>query len=225
MPRPSPRSTRRRTLFISLAILVLVAIGFLIYAVATGLFVSGPKEIAPAAQLSEPVSIPEEAPRAEAPAAIPEEAVIPPAETEVPVGYARGNRAPDFTLRSLDGEAVSLSDFRGHMVILDFWASWCTPCRVSMPTLHALWGHYRDQGVVLVGVSLDRTESDARSYLKANGFSGMVALWESMTASQAVAKMYGVVGIPRTLVIDADGVVRFAGHPATLTSTLIELYL
>ena len=148
-----------------------------------------------------------------------------PATAEPPIGYARGSRAPDFTLRSLGGEPVTLSDFRGHIVVLDFWASWCGPCRTSMPDLHALWEGYRDRGVILIGVSLDRSETDARAYLQANSFRGMIALWDSVAASQAVARAYGVIGIPRTIVIDADGIVRFAGHPATLSGTLIDLYL
>jgi peroxiredoxin len=148
-----------------------------------------------------------------------------PAATEPPIGYARGSRAPDFTLRSLGGETVTLSDFRGHIVVLDFWASWCGPCRTSMPNLHALWESYRDRGVILIGVSLDRSEADAQAYLQANPFAGMIALWDSVSASQAVARAYGVIGIPRTIVIDADGIVRFAGHPATLSGSLIDLYL
>jgi len=67
---------------------------------------------------------------------------------------------------------VTLSGFRGHIVVLDFWASWCGPCRTSMPNLHALWEGYRDRGVILVGISLDRNESDARAYLQAHPFAG-----------------------------------------------------
>jgi peroxiredoxin len=169
-------------------------------------------------------------PAAEAPTADAAQAPISspaerPVAEEPPIGYARGNRAPGFTLRSLGGETVTLSDFRGHIVVLDFWASWCGPCRTSMPNLHALWEGYRDRGVILIGISLDRSETDARAYLQANPFAGMIALWDSVAASQAVARAYGVIGIPRTIVIDADGIVRFAGHPATLSGSLIDLYL
>ncbi|MGD9675640.1 MAG: redoxin domain-containing protein [Candidatus Bipolaricaulia bacterium] len=150
---------------------------------------------------------------------------VPAAVDSLPIGYARGNRAPDFTLRSLDGEAVTLSSFHGSVVILDFWASWCGPCRTSMPALHALWETYRERGVALITISLDRSETDARTYLRARSLEGTVALWDSVAASQAVARQYGVVGIPRTIVIDAEGIVRFAGHPATLSGSLIELYL
>jgi len=146
-------------------------------------------------------------------------------DESIPVGANVGDRAPDFTLRSLAGEQVTLSSLRGKVIILDFWASWCSPCRVSMPTIHALWQKYRDQGVVLIGVSLDRSESAAEGYLKANGYTDIIALWESIYASQAVARKYGVTGIPHTFVIDRNGIIRFANHPAYLTGSLIESLL
>jgi len=136
-----------------------------------------------------------------------------------------GQRAPNFTLRSLTGDSVSLSDFRGRVVILDFWASWCGPCRVSFPALHALWESYASRGVDLIGVSLDRSESSARGYLSNAGYGDMIALWESYAASSAVAAAYCVGGIPHTLIIDREGRVRYAGHPARLTSSALEAIL
>lgn len=138
------------------------------------------------------------------------------------VGPRVGERAPDFTLRTLDGATVSLSQFRGRVVILDFWASWCSPCRATMPTLHALWREVADRGVELVGVSLDRSADAASAYLKANGFRDMVALWDSYAAAQAVATQYRVTGIPHTFIIDRAGIVRFNNHPARLERAAIE---
>lgn len=237
------RSKSRRRLLVILLIAGVAAIGVLIYVFAFGpLAPQSPTvsqepasartpspETAPVTEEAPMVDTAED-PTAQAPSTPAPVADIPPARSpapveDLPIGYARGDRAPEFALRSLDGESVRLSSYRGHMVILDFWASWCGPCRTSMPALHALWEGYRDRGVVLIGISLDRAESDARAYLRANRFDGMIALWDSVTASQAVARAYGVAGIPRTLVIDADGVVRFVGHPATLSATLIDLYL
>jgi len=147
----------------------------------------------------------------------PAPAVIPAA-----IGTRIGERAPDFTLPSLDGTSVSLSQFRGSIVILDFWASWCSPCRATMPAVHDLWRGVADRGVVLIGVSLDRTADAAATYLRENSFGDMVALWGSLAAAQAVAEQYRVVGIPHTFVIDRAGIVRFNNHPARLDRTDLD---
>ncbi len=140
------------------------------------------------------------------------------------VGHRVGDVAPSFTLPTLDGEPTSLADYAGRVVILDFWASWCVPCRLSMPSLEAM---ARDLGddVVLVGVSLDRTETEARSYVTAKDYTDLVPLYGSLTQARAVAGDYGVLGIPRTFVIDRDGIVRFAGHPSRLSRSLVESLL
>ncbi len=147
---------------------------------------------------------------------------LPPVESSVPVGINVGERAPDFTLPDLDGRSVSLSDFRGHVVILDFWASWCPPCRASMPKLREYYEEFKDRGIVLLGVSLDRSASDARSYLEANGYHDLIALWGSVSASQGVAREYGIYGIPHTFVLDPEGVIRFSGHPLRLTESFLS---
>jgi len=146
-------------------------------------------------------------------------------EPALSIGPRPGQLAPDFTLRSLRGEPVTLSGFRGQVVILDFWASWCAPCKITFPALHALWQHFIDRDVVLVGVSLDRSRADADAYLTAAGYDDMIAVWESRTASLAVADRFAVEGIPHTLVIDPDGVVRYKGHPTGLTREALEKIL
>jgi len=146
----------------------------------------------------------------------------PGAPVAVPTGISVGETAPEFTLKDLDGKSVSLSDYRGEVVIIDFWASWCAPCRSSMPGLKELQKAYQDQGVVMIGVSLDRTEGDAANYLKDNGYDNVIGLWESISASQKVARLYGVSGIPHTLVLDRYGIIRFVDHPLRLTSAVIE---
>jgi len=147
------------------------------------------------------------------------------AETDEPAfGNQVGDMAPPFSLPTFDGETVSLADYRGRLVILDFWASWCVPCRLSMPTLEAIAGELGGD-VILLGVSLDRSEADARAYVQAKAYTDLVAVYGSLTAARAVASTYGVLGIPRTFVIDRDGVVRFAGHPSLLRRDLIESLL
>ncbi len=140
------------------------------------------------------------------------------------VGHRVGDVAPVFTLPALDGKPIALSDYRGRLVILDFWASWCVPCRLSMPSLAAM-AEELGEDVVLVGVSLDRSEVDARSYVDTRDYTNLIALYGSLSAARAVADDYGVRGIPRTFVIDREGVVRFAGHPNLLKRATIEAFL
>jgi len=125
--------------------------------------------------------------------------------------------APDFSLESLDGEIVTLSEFRGNVVIIDFWATWCSPCLKSFPSLHAMVDRHQDRGVVLLLVSLDRTAKRARDYLVENGYSTEAVLWESLDAAREVRDLFGVVGIPRTFILDRDGFIRYSGHPGKLT--------
>jgi len=146
----------------------------------------------------------------------------PGAPVAAPTGTNVGEAAPGFTLKDLSGKSVSLADYRGKVVIIDFWASWCAPCRSSMPGLKELHTAYQNQGVVMIGVSLDRTEADAANYLKDNGYDNVIGLWESVSASQKVARLYGVSGIPHTLVLDRYGIVRFVDHPLRLTRAVIE---
>jgi thiol-disulfide isomerase/thioredoxin len=119
----------------------------------------------------------------------------------VPTGIHVGETAPGFTLKDFNGKSVSLSDYRGKVVIIDFWASWCAPCRSSMPGLKGL------------------------HKLKDNGYDDVIGLWESASASQNVARLYGVSGIPHTLVLDRYGIIRFVGHPLQLTRAVIESLL
>jgi len=144
---------------------------------------------------------------------------------EVPVGTQLGHLAPEFTLEDLQGESVSLSDFRGQMVILDFWASWCSPCRYSMPHLENLGASYRDQGLVVLGVSLDDSGQDAADFLAANGYSNIVTVWKSYEASQAVKHLYDVEGIPHTFFLDRQGIIRYSDHPIRLRDYHIEPWL
>jgi thiol-disulfide isomerase/thioredoxin len=159
----------------------------------------------------------------------------PPRETvetprELSVGNESGQLAPDFSLAGLRGGRIQLAELRGRVVVLDFWASWCVPCRATMPSLEALVSRFRDQGVVLVGVSLDRTADEATAYLEESGSTQLVALWSSLAEAREVASRYevfvfGGFGIPHTFVIDRQGIVRFSGHPATMTDDTIRPWL
>ena len=118
-----------------------------------------------------------------------------PVGTAAKVGFKIGESAPDFELRSLDGRTVQLSTLRGKPVLLNFWATWCAPCRVEMPWLVELDQQYRPQGVQIIGVSLDDPD-----------------------AEQDVAKFIAQVGVHYTILIgdssvaDTYGGVRFLSH-------------
>ncbi len=118
--------------------------------------------------------------------------------------------APDFALTNLDGETVRLSDFRGKTVVLNFWASWCPPCREEMPEFQELWDERGEEGADdLVMLALDflvqDTATDARNFIEGNGFTFPVLL---DTTDGAVADRYRVRGLPATFFIDGEGVVR-----------------
>ena len=141
--------------------------------------------------------------------------------TATPIGIRVGQRAPNFQLRSLDNENIALSDYRGQVVVLDFWASWCTPCKSTMPGLESM-ARTLAPDVVLVGVSLDQSATKASDYLSANNYDAIVALYGSYAAAVDVFNMYGGGGIPKTYVIDREGIIRYVGHPASLPRQTVE---
>jgi len=149
------------------------------------------------------------------------DSAIPSGPRRTEVGYDVGQFAPGFSLLDLDGRHVSLASYRGQVVLLDFWASWCSPCRQTLPHLHQIAVDHAGDGLVFIGINLDRRTEDAVSYLDDNPFHQMIPV----QGTTAVAQQYGVSGIPRTFVIDRSGVIRFAGHPAVLVASAIEPWL
>jgi len=133
--------------------------------------------------------------------------------------------APLFTLPNLDGDDVSLAEYQGSVVIIDFWATWCEPCLRMFPEIHALQQAYADRGVVLLVVSLDKSAEPALDYLIENGFATDNVLWGSLDDAREVKALFNVGGIVHTLIIDRAGYIRFSGHPKYLTAELIEVWL
>ncbi len=110
--------------------------------------------------------------------------------------------APDFTLPALSGETLRLSDFRGKVVLLNFWATWCVPCRQEMPTIEALYQRYKDRGLEVVAVNLDkRSTADVEAFVKEVQVTFRVVLDPEWTIMQA----YRVRGLPTTFLIDRAG--------------------
>ena len=150
---------------------------------------------------------------------------VPGATDVFPFGPQVGQAAPEFLLPDLGGETIQIVDFRGQVVILDFWASWCAPCVATTPHLEVLRERYQDEGVVLVGVTIDRRLEDARKFLSEQGHPHMVALWGSLEDARAVKALYDVVEIPHVFVIDRMGVIRFSGRAEEFDGTDIEPWL
>lgn len=117
-------------------------------------------------------------------------------------------QAPDFTVKSLSGENVRLSDFRGQVVLLNFWASWCVPCRAEMPILDDIHAKYEALGFTVLGVNVDLKSDKAIKYLKDTPVNFPIGL----DPKSDVSKLYNVSAMPSTAIIDRDGNVRYI-HP------------
>lgn len=128
-------------------------------------------------------------------------ATVVPVLTEAP---RVGHLAPDFVLTTLDGREVRLSDYRGHVVFLNFWATWCGPCKVEMPAMERLYRDYRRQGFVILAVS-----SDPEGAAVTGPFRDSLGL--SFTIAHdpdvVVMRMYGVRALPHTFLVDRRGVI------------------
>jgi peroxiredoxin len=108
--------------------------------------------------------------------------------------------APAFTLVDLTGKNVSLSDFKGKVVVLDFWATWCPPCRREIPDFISLQKQYASQGVQIIGIALDEPEK-VQAFARDNGMNYPVLLGNDAIT----AKYGGIEGIPTTFIIDKTG--------------------
>lgn len=116
-------------------------------------------------------------------------------------GEVKGKVAPDFVLQDLQGKQVKLSDLRGKAVLLNFWATWCGPCKVEMPWFVELQKQYGPQGLQIVGVALDDSGRDAiQKYATEMGVNYMI-----LQGQDSVGDAYGAIGLPTTFFIARDG--------------------
>jgi peroxiredoxin len=124
--------------------------------------------------------------------------VVPPSQS--------GQSAPDFTLPTLDGTSFTLSEFRGRPVVINFWASWCAPCRAEMPELVRAYEAHRGSGLVVVGVNVtdqDRMEN-ARAFVDEFDVTYPIAFDETGTVSSG----YGVLGLPTSVFVNPKGAIQ-----------------
>ena len=189
MPRKAP-------LLFALS-LALSAVAVALYAAAT----------APSSEEAAPVT----APRSVEPAASGPPTASRPSSAGVDVALkqldlmkpARARLAEDFTLPTPDGATFRLSEQRGKVVLVNFWATWCPPCLEEMPAMERLWRRHKDAGFVLVAVSLDTDPKKVPPFVSARKFSFPIALDPKM----GVAEKYGVRALPSSFVLDRDGTV------------------
>jgi cytochrome c-type biogenesis protein len=125
------------------------------------------------------------------------------AQTVPVVGIEKGNIAPDFSLKTLEGEPVALSSLRGNVVILNFWGTWCAPCQREMPELQALYQQYGDVGLRVLGVAVRDTDAKVRDFQREKNITFTLGL----DADNAITKQFAITGQPSTLVIGKDGVI------------------
>jgi peroxiredoxin len=116
-----------------------------------------------------------------------------------------GKPAPDFTLKSSTGKNLKLSEMTGNVVLINFWASWCGPCRQEMPLLNALHDKYAPLGFSVLGVNVEENADAARGFLKDFPVNFPVLL----DSANQVSKQYEVLAMPTTVVVDRDGKIRY----------------
>lgn len=119
----------------------------------------------------------------------------------------KGSEAPAFTLKNIkDNQSVSLSDYAGKVVYLDFWASWCAPCRGSFPLLNKLYAKLKDRGVEIVGVNLDEDDEELAKFMSMYPVDFTLV----RDAEGDVPEMYEVAVMPSSFIIDQHGKVQFS---------------
>ncbi len=136
-------------------------------------------------------------------------AVLPALFLSTPAGaVALKDPAPDFTLKRLDGGNLRLEEYRGKVVLINFWASWCGPCRQEMPVLDQLQKRYADTGFTVLGVNVEGKPGPAEQLLHRTPVSFPVLIDQGQTVSQR----YQLEAMPSTVVVDRDGVIRYIHH-------------
>ncbi|MFQ5451095.1 MAG: TlpA disulfide reductase family protein [Nitrospinaceae bacterium] len=119
-----------------------------------------------------------------------------------PTGAERETFASNFTLKSLDGQDVSLDQYRGKFLLINFWATWCGPCKIEMPSLEALYKRFKSDKFEMIAISNDMFgESVVKPYVEANHLTFRILLDQQLTVSY----QFGVVSLPTTFLIDPQG--------------------
>ncbi len=142
-----------------------------------------------------------------------------------PAGVNEGDVAPEINLASVNGGKIALSSLRGKVVLLDFWASWCGPCRRENPNVVKLYNKYKDKGFTIYSVSLDKSKASWEKAIQKDGLSWENHVSELKHWSSSAARDYNVTGIPSTFLIDQNGIVVAKNlRGAALEKALEEIF-
>lgn len=128
-------------------------------------------------------------------------------DAEKKFGIQKGKMAPDFDLATINGEPTKLSDYRGKIIILNFWASWCPPCKAEMPNIEKFYKENKGQNVIVLAVNLtsvERNKNDVQQFIKDNGLTFPVLLDEH----GKVGNLYQTFTIPASYIINTKGIVQ-----------------
>lgn len=131
-----------------------------------------------------------------------------------------GKKAPDLDVQLFDGTSIKLSDFRDKIVLLNFWASWCLPCKQEAPEIDSSWIKYKNTDVVFLGINILDEESNARRYLseyKPDYLNGI-------DKNGSIALDYGVAGVPETYFIDTNGIIK-EKYTGPLSEKIIDAFI
>jgi peroxiredoxin len=135
-------------------------------------------------------------------------------------GISQGNRARNFTLEDLAGNKVSLKDYRGQIVLINFWATWCPPCQAEIPDFERAFRARHDDGFVVLGISVEETAEMVGPFVDEFGMSYPVLL----DSAGRIFQMYRVLGLPMSLLLDRDGVIQVR-HVGFLSADQLDSYL
>jgi thiol-disulfide isomerase/thioredoxin len=117
-----------------------------------------------------------------------------------------GAKFPDFAEKDLNGKSLSLADYKGKVLLIDFWATWCGPCRAEIPNVVATYNKYHGQGFEIIGISLDDDRQKLLSYTKNNDMT-WPQYFDGQGWSNKLAVKYGIEAIPATYLLDGNGVI------------------
>lgn len=203
---------RRSGLILLTVVVVLLAMGGALWALRDP--TPAPAAVPVAASMLQP------SPTPLSPAATPKEAPLPSvavAQPSLPVGPEVDQLAPDFKLKDLEGQQRELGEFRGKVVLLNFWATWCGPCRVEIPDIRTVYTKYKEQGFIVLAVDIGETSTTVAKFARQFDMSFPVLLDSNM----AVSRQYETFSIPSSFFLDRRGVIREA-RIGTMSQSYIE---